>query len=276
MICGMNRFLPLIIVYLCVLPAHAGLRVVVLDVGEGQSVLLRQDGHGVLIDTGHAGRAAQVLRSLRRYGVEQLDYLILTHLHPDHASGYFRLREAFPGTPVLDHHQPLPEGVPNMMRWTEEALARDPLRRRVMSGDAIVWRDVMLEFLWPRRFEGANINHHSLVIRVCYGDACVLIMGDAGHAAEAALLEKYEFDSVDLLVAGHHGAGDASSGDFIAAVEPRLSVVSIDRNNIYGYPSLKVLDRLSRHSDELRLTYRHGDICREWDSPDAAMKTCSP
>lgn len=102
-------------------------RLIVLDVGEGQSILLQRGRHGVLIDTGHAGKARYVLQQLQTYGVSQLDYLVLTHLHPDHASGYFRIREAFPNTPVLVHNYSFTnEKVPDMSRWVAEALASDP------------------------------------------------------------------------------------------------------------------------------------------------------
>jgi len=78
------------------------LQVIVLDVGMGQSVLLVEDGHGFLVDTGLARYSPHVLSRMKYYGVDSLDYLILSHLHPEYAGGYFQLRAAWPDIPVFD------------------------------------------------------------------------------------------------------------------------------------------------------------------------------
>ncbi len=240
----------------------AELRLRVLDVGEGQSVLLEHGKRGILIDTGHAGQASKVLRAIEDSGIEQLDMIILSHLHPDHASGYFRLREAWPRTPVLDAHHPLPVDVrPDMVRWVNEALANDPLRHRLGAGDSLPWGDARIEVLWPSVFESNNLNRHSLVLRLRHGKHRALLMGDAGKIVERALLHKGEDLAADILLVGHHGASDAGDAGFLSAVQPAYSIVSVNRDNIRGYPHDETLQRLRDTGSRLLRTDKDGDIC---------------
>ncbi len=238
------------------------LRLIVLDVGEGQAILLRHGAHGVLIDTGHAGQALRVLQALSENDVQKLDKLILTHLHPDHASGYFRLREAFPDTPGLDAQHPLPHNVsPDMVRWVNEALAADPLRQRLSAGDTLPWGDVHIEVLWPTVFTGDNLNRHSLVLRIRHGDSSVLTMGDADQEVERQLLRQKGTLSADVLVIGHHGASDAGGTAFLTAVQPAYSVISVNSGNLRGYPDEGTLQRLAIASRQVLRTDEQGDIC---------------
>lgn len=234
----------------------------VLDVGEGQALLLQEGRHGILIDTGHPGEAAHVLRRLSASGVEQLDYLILTHLHPDHAGGYFRLRERFPDTTLLYSGHPLPPDVqPDLVRWLDRSVTADRHRRRFVAGDGIRWQGVTLEALWPVSFTGANLNRHSLVLLLRYGDLRLLFMGDADSVVERELMTRGALpDGVDLLVAGHHGAADASSERFLAAIKPRIAVISVNRGNIRGYPDAQVVQRLQRPGTRLLRTDQNGEL----------------
>jgi len=238
------------------------LRLRLLDVGEGQALLLQHGGRGILVDTGHAGQATRVLRAIADSGVRRLDRLILSHLHPDHASGYFRLREAWPDTPVLDNGHPLPRDVsPDMVRWVRDALARDPLRRTLRAGDTLDWGDARLEVLWPERFTDANLNRHSLVLRLRHGENTALLMGDAGKPVERELLRRGKPLAAGVLLVGHHGAGDAGDPGFLAAVRPAYALVSVNRDNLRGYPDAATLSRLKAVGAKVLRTDAAGDIC---------------
>jgi competence protein ComEC len=248
-------------------------RLVALDVGEGQAILIQSGEHGILMDTGHVGKARLVLDRLADLGVHQLDYLILSHLHPDHASGYFRLREAWPATPVLYNGQPLPAMVqPDITRWVNDALLTDPLSRVIRVGEIIHWRGMRLEVLWPDGFETQNLNRHSLVIRLDYQGYTALIMGDADNHVEQMLLNQHSKlpSSVDVLVLGHHGARDAGSEPFLRRLNPGLAIISVNANNLRGYPDAAVLQRLADLGISLRRTDRDGEIRIELSGPQSA------
>lgn len=258
--------------------AELPFRVIVLDVGEGQSVLLQRSERGVLVDSGHLGKARLVLDRLQAHGVRQLDYLILTHLHPDHATGYFRLQEAFPAAKILDNGQHIPSDFsPDTVRWVYEALMRDPNRRVVRAGDVIEWQDVELRIVWPEEITDGGLNHNSLVVQASFIDRSILVMGDADKAAEQRLMKKQNLPSpVDLLVVGHHGSARASGAEFLERIAPTLAVISINSANVRGYPDKQTIERLTRHSDKLLMTYRDGEVCIEWKTGSRKTYPCKP
>src|SRR5690625_2696074 len=84
-------------------------RLIVLDVGEGQAVLLTHGHHGLLVDSGRTGMGRRILERLRHYGIRALDTVVYTHLHPDHAGSWFRIHEAFPKVRVIENGQRKPD-----------------------------------------------------------------------------------------------------------------------------------------------------------------------
>jgi len=235
----------------------------ILDVGEGQATLLHKNRRAILIDTGHAGMAARVLKKMHTANIEQLDYLILSHLHPDHASGYFRIQEAYPDTPVLYHCQHFNDlQVADTIRWISASLQNNERLRCIKAGDSLAWSDVQIDILWPPRQPLAtdSLNHHSLVILAQFRQQSLLVMGDADQRVEQELLKKFDFNGIDILLVGHHGADDASSEDFLQQLQPKHAAVSVNAHNLRGYPSADTMQRLARYADHLHLTHESGDI----------------
>lgn len=275
----MRRHRSLVAICLClvVTAASAEQRLVIFDVGEGLAVMLQHSEDAILIDTGHAGRAAGVLADMRQRHVRQLDLLILTHLHPDHASGYFRIREAFQETPVFYNGQPLPDDIaPDMVRWVNDALAADPLSKRLTAGDHIQWHDSVIDVLWPSEFHGTDLNRHSLVLSIRYGETGVLVMGDADSKVEGALLARDAIRPADILIAGHHGSADTSTAAFLSVVRASHAVVSVDHDNIRGYPNATTLARLHKYSGEVLRTDIDGEICFELSGRTGRQSRCAP
>jgi len=239
---------------------HAEPKLTVLDVGEGQAILLNEGGDGVLIDVGHLGQAGNVLRKMEKIGVSKLRFFLLTHLHPDHASGYFRIREAFPDAPVYDNCHEI-KGQPDTVRWTYQALTGDRHRTCVKAGHSLSFNDVSIKILWPVEIKGNNLNQNSLVVLLEYSGKRVLIMGDVDHSVENELMKNNQLpEHVDVLVLGHHGAKDATGEKFVERVNPRIAVISVNKNNIRDYPSSEIIRRLKGKSIEVLRTDMDGDI----------------
>ena len=251
----------------CALPSvtQATPKIVVLDVGEGQAVLLADPPHGILIDTGRAGIGRQILQSLQQYGVEHLDYLLLSHLHPDHIGGFWRIAEAFPESIVADNcHPDLGLWAPDVSRWLSDDLNAQGQRNCLQQGDVINWRDSELRILWPQQPSGRDMNAHSLALLWLVNDKQILVMGDANQHSERQLLA-YDYlpTNVDLLVAGHHGSKAASTLPFLNKVKPEVVAISVNANNLRGYPHEESLERLRSNSKSLLRTDIDGDICFE-------------
>ena len=272
----MKKITLLVISFLIYSNLCANDRIIVLDVGEGQAVLLKQDNVGTLIDVGHPGMSARVLQQLMFYQVDDLAYIILTHLHSDHAGGYFRLREAFPDATILHSGHPLPDNVtPDLVRWVNLALKKDKKQKKILGGTEIRWQNFILRFLWPYQFKSNNLNRHSLVIQIEIGQAKTLLMGDADKVVERALLESGAIGPVHVLIAGHHGSSETGDIEFLKALAPEFSVVSVNANNIRGYPDAATLSTLKRFSGKLLRTDQHGDICFDLNkTPGMPLQLC--
>lgn len=244
------------------------LQIHVLDVGEGQAVLLHKNQRAILIDTGHAGMAQFVLQRLRQLNIDRLDYLILTHLHPDHASGYFRIQEAHPQANIIDNCHPVkPDTTPDMVRWIDQALQKNSRRQCLYSGDEIDWAGTRLSVLSPDRstLAAGDLNHNSLVLLITHKQQQLLVMGDADKPAESRILQQHSLEPVDILVVGHHGSKYASSDDLLATVRPRHAIISTNRDNFRGYPSPETLLRLQQFSENIYKTYEQGEIQFSFD-----------
>lgn len=245
------------------------LRVVVFDVGMGQSILLEKNGHGILIDAGPVDRAGLVLKRLQAYGLGDLDFILLTHLHPDHAGGYAQIRRKFPKTPVLDNcHAPENADSLNSPLFSVTRALSDAahLHDCIAAGDSLNWQGQQLQILWPPSPTGSNLNEMSLVLLLTTEDnRHVLVMGDAGIRVETrlspALHTALQGTRLDLYVAGHHGAQDSTLPEFLQFLRPLISVVSVGRSNPFGYPSDTALKVLQQFSSKVLRTDRDGELC---------------
>jgi len=240
-------------------------RIIALDVKEGQAILLQHKHRGVLIDTGHAGQAVDLLKKLKHYGVSELQAVILTHLHPDHASAYFRIKEAFPLSRVYSNCQPIQlNRAPDISRWVAEDLQSNSAHKCLSATDSLSFADTELDILWPDKIEGDNLNYNSLVIHIKMNQRNFLLMGDANLDVEQQLLNTDRLPhNIDALIVGHHGWHDASSEAFIKQLKPSQAIISVNANNARGYPHTSVLQRLRQYGVNISRTDQHGDILLE-------------
>lgn len=258
------RFVIWLPLLLMSLSAHGDelVRFIAFNVGEGQSLLIQKNNRAMMIDTGHAGAIASVLNRMQKFGVNTIEALVLTHLHPDHASGFFRLHESFENLKIYHNCQPLADNVqPDMVRWVRDALKKNDNVRCLRAGSVIDFDGVKISVLWPVNIVNNNLNYNSLVLTITLGNSNILVMGDTGFAAEQHLIRHHNsIKHVDILVVAHHGARDASSEAFISKLMPEYSVVSVNKSNVRAYPSEDVINRLKKYSAHLVRTDEHGDL----------------
>jgi competence protein ComEC len=262
--------------YLVVSPFRAaspGLRITLIDVGQGESILVEFPGRRVmLIDGGGlAGSPFDVGERvvspvLWRKGIRRIDTLVLTHAHPDHLGGLvavarnFRIGEFWQGLPAAD------EG---LFAAFGRALRPEVVRRRVGRGDRFREGDVAVDILHPPLDPGAASgpasNESSLVIRMTLGKTSFLFMADTGAVTERALINTGAPLEATVLKAGHHGSAASSSPEFLAAVRPLFVLVSAGAGNTYGFPSPDVRDRCRKAGAEILRTDRDGAVEMETD-----------
>jgi len=216
------------------------------------------------MDTGPVSHTAELLKRAKKMGVGKISHLLLTHLHPDHASGYFRVVEEFPKIELIENCQfnsvEEVKGLDSLTRWIAVATQQHPKRECARQGHKFQWEGLEINVLWPRAPKGGDLNHNSMVFTIRLQEEVILVMGDADFAVEAELLKENLIPKdVSIFVAGHHGADDASSEALLKFIKPKCSIIPVDKNNFYGRPAKTTLDIIRRHSKEVRLT-GEGDI----------------
>lgn len=236
-------------------PVDGLFEMIALDVGQGDSFLLRTQEQSVLIDTGEAEYADTVVGALKEYGVEQLDLVIATHMHSDHMGGMAEVLEAVPAKTFIMTE--LPENLTPTSRVYENlltALEQSPETEVIPAqpGDRYSLGDgVTLTILGPVA-DYDDLNLTSVVCRVDAGDRSFLFTGDMEKKAENDLIAAGADLSADVLKVGHHGASTSSTADFLAEVDPVCSVISVGEGNSYGHPTAATLERLNKYGPVYR------------------------
>lgn len=233
-------------------PADA-LEVRVLNVGQGQSVLVTCGETSALVDCGSAsswidpaGIAADRLLTM---GHGELDRLILTHYDSDHINGVEKLLARLPVTELL---------VPEPTDGTAEELLALAERHgaAVHLVDSVVTAGALT--IYPPTGDGGD-NERGLTVLACGGEETILITGDMNAAAEKALLSIHDLPDLDYLVAGHHGSKTSTSETLLDALTPETVCISVGSNS-YGHPAEDTLRRLALHGCTVYRTDLHGTI----------------
>ena len=229
-------------------------RVTVLDVGQGQCILLQGQGRNYLVDCGgDSDEAAADLAaaSLLSQGVTRLDGIIVTHGDRDHAGGVGNLLKRV-GTDLLL----LPGfGGPGM---AEELTGNtDAAVVYVTEDQVLTCGDMRITVYGPIFPEDSNEN--SLCVLFSTENCDILITGDRSGVGERSLLRRVELPEVDVLIAGHHGSKYSTSEELLEAVQPEIVVISVGENH-YGHPSQETLERIREYTDEIYRTDLNGTV----------------
>jgi competence protein ComEC len=204
------------------------------------------DGQRVLIDGGPD--PARVIRELDEelgFGSRRIDLLVLTHMDADHATGTIAVLERYDvGLVAWNGFE---DGSPLAAVWRDAVDASGVNLVLLSAGHELVVGEMIVSVLWPQDEVAGDMvdNEASLVLRVSYGDANVLMTGDIGFATETALLAGGVAVEAEVLKVAHHGSAGSSLQEFLAAVDPEFAVVQSGASNPFGHPSPAVLSRLS-------------------------------
>ena len=258
------------------------LRVVVLDVGQGDATVVSlPGGTAMLVDAGGIAPLSSVVDdaepafdvgervvfpALRALGVSRLESVVVTHADPDHLLGVGGVVRHLPphsiweGVPVPPH-----AGLARLADW---AAGRGASWRRVQAGDVERFGDVELRVLHPPppEWERQRVrNEDSVVLELRLGKVSVILPGDIGREGERAILPGVEPGRTVVLKAPHHGSATSSTSELLAALRPAAVIFSCGRNNRFGHPHPAVVERYRAIGAEIFSTAEDGAVFVETD-----------
>jgi competence protein ComEC len=264
-------------------PAPGVLRVVFLDVGQGDATLVAlPDGRALLVDAGGLPGSSfdvgerVVTPALRALGVRRLEALVLTHGDPDHIGGalavmgHFDPRAIWEGIPVPPH-----EGLRAIAAAAASARA---WQRFAQAGDVERHAGVELRVLHPTPadWERQRVrNDDSIVVELGIGRVSIVLPGDIGREGERAVIPRLSPRQLMVLKAPHHGSLTSSSPEFLAAARPDAVIFSAGAGNHFGHPAPAVVDRYLRAGAAIFRTDRDGAVVLETDGQSVEIVTWS-
>ncbi len=226
-------------------------RMTVLDVGQGQCILLQSDGKTFLVDCGGddgeeaADRAAERLLS---QGIFRLDGVILTHYDRDHSGGLVHLLTRIDADAI---YGPETEG---MAEWAEAlGQALIPISQDV----ELSFGTTVLTIFGPVVPDSGN--ESSLAVLFQSGNCDILITGDRSDFGERMLIKRTQLPELEILVAGHHGSKNSTGTELLEATKPKIVAISVGENNYY-HPAPELLQRLAEYGCIVYRTDRDGNL----------------
>jgi competence protein ComEC len=249
------------------------LRVSVLDVGQGDAVLVQSpNGRTMLVDAGDADAGPAVVAALRERDIGVLDAAVATHAHADHIGGFGAVFARFPVGRFYD------AGYPSTSATYEEMLTtideQDYQYRTPTQGETIdLDPAVRIDVLAPDGQNAGEIHDNMLVLRLSYGRTSFLLAGDMSAGLERELVSTGATVESTVLKVAHHGSRSSSTAAFLAAVDPEVAVISVGGENPYGHPTGEVLLRLAAVNATVYETGQSGTVTVSSDGARVTVAT---
>lgn len=238
-----------------------------IDVGQADSVLIRNGNYNMLIDAGNNEDGEKLVNYFKSLGIEEFTYVFATHPHEDHIGGMDDIINNF----KIDNYY-----MSNKLSTTKtfmdvlDALDGRNLKYTVPNkGDTLKLGDANIKVIYPGD-DKSNINDSSIVLKITYGKNSFLLTGDATSNVERKIYN--EDIKSDVLKVAHHGSSYSSTDVFLDKVNPYYAVISVGKNNIYNHPSNKTLEKLNKRNIKVYRTDLDGTIVFISDGDNLSVK----
>ncbi len=256
-------------------PLENSIELHVIDIGQGDSLLIRTPEGDILVDAGPESESDALEAYLDGMGVDTLEYVIFTHAHEDHIGGE---AVVFKGRTVKNVIISPQEATTNIYMSLLDDIDKSGANLIVAEPKATYeLGELKMKILGPIKESYSNINNSSVIMKVTYGSTSFMLSGDAESGAEKEMLEHYTLSELkcDFYKSGHHGSKTASSENFMKAVSPKIVAVSVGEGNKYGLPDEEVLDIYEKNGVTYYRTDERGSLVFTSDGAQITLKSTS-
>lgn len=249
----------------------SGITVKVLDVGQGDAILIQTGEQNILVDAGDTDEIEKLKAALKKDNIKVIDKLIITHPHRDHLGGALTVFQDCEVKAVYDNGQ---TATPKFYReYLRTIKAKNIPYKALRDGDILDFGSgVRFEVLSPtedmvkeggRTKDGKiNLNLNSLVGRLVYNQFAMMLTGDAEKPTEQGILQRHQNDTLhcQVLKAGHHGSKTSSSAKFLEAISPEAALISCGAGNPYHHPHPSIREKYKKYRIDFYRTDINGTI----------------
>ena len=236
-------------------PVEGNLEVYFLDVGQADSILIRNNDDAMLIDAGNNEDGKLLVDYFKKLGITNFSYVVGTHPHEDHIGGLDDIINNFNINNIY-----LPNAITTTKTFSDiiDAMDNNNLMYKVPRiGDVFSLGDAVIEVIYTGT-DTSDLNNTSIVLRLDYGETSFLFTGDATDKTEKLILNK-NID-VDILKVGHHGSKYSTIDEFLNKVNPEYAIISVGIPNSYGHPSNETITKLNNKNIDIYRTDKKGTI----------------
>lgn len=238
------------------------LKVVFLNVGQGDAILISQGNSQILVDSGKSGKI--ILEKLGKYipfWDRQIEGIVITHPDFDHIAGFVDVLENYEVKTIVR------TGARSDSK-TFEALSEKISKENAQNVEARSGvkmkfsRGAQLEVkypIFPKDIFSKNTNDESVVVGVDFGESSFLLTGDLPMEKESELISVTKNIGAQVLKVAHHGSKYSTGDEFLKTVNPAEAIISVGKNN-YGHPTPEVIERMESRGIKIRRTDQEGDI----------------
>ena len=230
-----------------------------IDVGQGDSIFIElPNNETMLIDAGDSSAKKTIIDTIKGYGIDTINYFVLTHPHADHIGSAASIVESFNIKSIY-----MPKVASNTKTFENllNAINKKGLKiKEAKKGVNILDIDnLKIEILSPTKDKYTDLNNYSAVIKLTYKDTKFLFTGDAEAEVESELTDI----DIDVLKVGHHGSDSSTTTDFLNKTTPSISIISVGKGNKYDHPKETTLNKLNKIGSKVYRTDELGTITVE-------------
>ena len=238
-----------------------GFSVHFIDVGQGDSALIRCGEVSVLIDAGDTDDDKTVCDYIKAQGVSSLDLIIATHPHADHIGGMDSVIKEFGAQRFI--MPDIPDSMVPTTKTYEQMLnaiiTKNITAEPAEAGTSFKLGELHVEILGPVG-KHDNLNDYSVAARLSCGGVSILMEGDCEKAAEEAYIKNSGNIQSTIFKAGHHGSKTSNTQNLLDSVQPDYIVICCGKDNSYNHPSPEAMNRFEKLDKPIYQTQSHGNI----------------